>query len=105
MQFAENVQANWQEMYCFIMIMPDPIQSEQHKREFKNNSGNFRNIFFTARTWPLVTFICLVRQKHFGGRPFADDEKVEMEVRTTVKNLLCGKFQRIGKVTGQVYQC
>jgi hypothetical protein len=24
MQSAENVQANWQEGYCFIMTMPDP---------------------------------------------------------------------------------
>jgi hypothetical protein len=24
MKFTENVQANWQEGYCFIMTMPDP---------------------------------------------------------------------------------
>jgi hypothetical protein len=26
MQFAENVQANWQEEYCFNITMPDPTQ-------------------------------------------------------------------------------
>jgi hypothetical protein len=27
-------EANWQEKYCFIMTMPDPIQPEQLSREF-----------------------------------------------------------------------
>jgi hypothetical protein len=44
MQFKETVQANWQEGYCFIMTMPDPIQPEQHRREFKNYCENFLNI-------------------------------------------------------------
>jgi hypothetical protein len=39
----------------------DPIQPEQPRREFKNCSGNFLNFRLTARTWPLVTSICLVR--------------------------------------------
>jgi hypothetical protein len=58
---AENIQANWQEGYCFFMTMPDPIQREQPRRGFKNYSGNFLNIRLTARTWPTVTSICLVR--------------------------------------------
>jgi hypothetical protein len=61
LQFAENVQTNRQEMYCFIMTMSDPLQLEQPRREFKNCSGNFLNIRLTAWTWFLVTFICLVR--------------------------------------------
>jgi hypothetical protein len=44
MQFAENFRANWEEGYCFIMTVPDPIQTEQPRREFKNYSGNFLNI-------------------------------------------------------------
>jgi hypothetical protein len=48
MQFAENVLGNWQEGYCFIMIMPDPLQHEQPRRELKNYSGNFLNICLTA---------------------------------------------------------
>jgi calcineurin-like phosphoesterase family protein len=59
MQYAENVHANSHEGYCFIMIMPDSIQPKQPRREFKNYSGNFLNIRLTARTWPLVTSICL----------------------------------------------
>jgi hypothetical protein len=53
MQFAENFQISRQEVYFFIMTMPDPIQPEQPRREFKNYSGNFLNIRLTARTWPL----------------------------------------------------
>jgi hypothetical protein len=44
MKFTGIVQAIWQEGYCFIMTMPDPIQPEQSRREFKNYSGNFLNI-------------------------------------------------------------
>jgi hypothetical protein len=46
---------------CFFMTVTAPIQHEQPRREFKNHSGNFLNIRLTARTWPLVTFICFVR--------------------------------------------
>jgi hypothetical protein len=42
------------------MEMPDPIQPKKPRREFKNFSGNFLNIRLTARTWPLVTSVCLV---------------------------------------------
>jgi hypothetical protein len=52
MQLAENVLANWQEEYCFIITMPDPIQSKQPRREFKNYSGKFLNICLTARLGP-----------------------------------------------------
>jgi hypothetical protein len=61
MQVAENVEANWQEGYCFIMTMPDFIQLKQPRREFKNYSGNVLNIRLTARRLPVVTFIWLVR--------------------------------------------
>jgi hypothetical protein len=47
--------------YCFIKAMPDPIQPEQPRREFKNCSGNFLNISLTAQTWSLVTSICVAR--------------------------------------------
>jgi hypothetical protein len=43
-QFTENVQANWQEGYCFIMTMPYPIQPKQPRREYKNYKGNFLDI-------------------------------------------------------------
>jgi hypothetical protein len=45
MEFTENFQAS-----CFIMVMPDPIQPEQLKVEFKSYSGNFLNILLTAQT-------------------------------------------------------
>jgi hypothetical protein len=51
MQFAENARANWQEGYCFMKIMPDPVQPEQpRRRELKNFSENFLNIRLTGRT-------------------------------------------------------
>jgi hypothetical protein len=52
MEFAENVHADWQEGYCFIMTVPDLIQPKYPGREFKNCSGNFLNIRLRARTWP-----------------------------------------------------
>jgi hypothetical protein len=63
MQIADNTHPNWQEGYCFIMTMPDPIQPEQPRREFKNYSVNFLNISLKDRTWPLVTSICSVHRK------------------------------------------
>jgi hypothetical protein len=45
--------------YCFVMTVPDPIQPEQPRREFKNYSENFLNIFLTAWTWPLVTALVI----------------------------------------------
>jgi hypothetical protein len=57
MQFADDVQVNWQEGYCFIVTIPDPIQPEQSGREFKNDSGNFLDIRLATRTWSLVTSI------------------------------------------------
>jgi hypothetical protein len=80
MQFAENVQANLQEGYCFIMTIPDPIQPEQPRREFKNYNGNFLNIRLTARTSSLATSVWSAKN-HLSGTRFADDEEVETEVR------------------------
>jgi hypothetical protein len=72
-QFAENVQDNWQEGYCFIMTMPDPIQPEQLRREFENYSRNFLNIRLDLHLFcPL--------KNHLGGKRFADDEEVETKV-------------------------
>jgi hypothetical protein len=53
MQFIEDIEARWEEGYCYFMIMPDPIQPEQPRREFSNYSGNFFNICLTAWTSPI----------------------------------------------------
>jgi hypothetical protein len=81
MQFAENFQANWQEGYCFTMTMPNPIQTEQPRGEFKNHSGNFLNIRLTSRTWFLVTHLFGPLKDHLDDKCFADNEEVETEVR------------------------
>jgi hypothetical protein len=75
MQFTENIQANWQEGYCFFMTVPDSIQPEQPKREFENYSKKFLNICLTAWTWPTMTSICLV------CKCFTGDEEVESSKR------------------------
>jgi hypothetical protein len=51
-----------------VLTMPDPIQPEQPRREFKNYSGNFLNIHLTARLFlqnhisklnlPILIFSC-----------------------------------------------
>jgi hypothetical protein len=38
-----------------------PHTAQETYGDFKNYSGNFLNIRLRGRTWPLVTFICLVR--------------------------------------------
>jgi hypothetical protein len=59
--------------------------------------------------WPLVTSICLVRQKtpwwhtfHWWRTVWNGGTEV---AETTVKRLLCCGFQRTGKAMGQVYKC
>jgi hypothetical protein len=68
------------------MTMPDPIQPKQPKREFKLYSGNFLNVCLTARTWPLVTSICLVHQKTtLVAKRVANDKEVETMVQKWLK--------------------
>jgi hypothetical protein len=86
MQIAENVQADWQEGCCFIMTMPDPIQPEQPRREFRNCSGDFLSIRLSARTWASSDFHLFRRLKHyFDDICFAEDEEVETEVQKWLK--------------------
>jgi hypothetical protein len=59
--------------------MPDPIQPEQPRREFKNCSGNFLNIWLTAQT-PSDFHLFGPLKTHLGGKRFANDEEDETEV-------------------------
>jgi hypothetical protein len=61
--------------------MPDLIQNKQRRSEFKNYSANFLNIHLITRAWPLVTLSVWSTKNHLGGKCFADDEEVEMEVQ------------------------
>jgi hypothetical protein len=102
----EDFKANRQEGYCFIMTMPDPVQPEQPRREFKNCSGNFLSI--TAHTRPLVTSMYFFPlEEHFGGVRFADDEELEAETRKWLRHrkILRCAFRRTGKTMRQTYQC
>jgi hypothetical protein len=54
-----------------------------------------------------VGSVCSQSGSQLGGRHFAENEEVEMEVwkwlRQQSKRLLCGEFRRNGKAMGQVY--
>jgi hypothetical protein len=64
------------------MTMPDPIQSEQPRREFKNYSGNFLNIRLTSPDLTSSDFHLFGPLKNnLSGKRFADDEEVETDVR------------------------
>jgi hypothetical protein len=78
LQFAENLQANWQEGYCFIKTMPDTTEPEKPRGEFRNCSGNFLNIRLTTRTSDFRLFGPL--ENHLGGKCFANDKEVETDV-------------------------
>jgi hypothetical protein len=97
------------EGYCFFVTMPDPIQPDQLRREFKNCSGNFLNIRLTARSWPVVTSFTLVLWKppclqmfRWWQRGWNRSTEV---VETTVRRLLYCWFGSTGKALGQLYQC
>jgi hypothetical protein len=77
-----EVQANWQEGYCFIMTMPDSI--------------------LTTRTWALVISICLGRQKTAMAKRLKRRCGSGWE---NSKKFLCCRFRGTGKAMGQAYQC
>jgi hypothetical protein len=60
------------------MTMPDPIQPEQPRREFKNYSGNFFNIRLKSSDLASIEFHL---KNYLGGKRFADDDEVETDVR------------------------
>jgi hypothetical protein len=81
MQFAENLQFNWQEGHCFIMTVPDSVQPEQPGREFKNYSEKFLNIRLTPNLAPSDIHLLGPLKNYVRGKRFADGEEVETEVR------------------------
>jgi histone-lysine N-methyltransferase SETMAR len=101
-QFTENIQANWQEGYCFIMTVPDPIQSEQPRREFKNYQWELLehppySVDLAHSDFHLFGLL----KSHPGGRHFSDDDEVEMEVwkwqRQQSKDLYTAGFDGLVK--------
>jgi hypothetical protein len=40
-----NVKDNWHDGYCSILTMPDLIEPDQPRWEFKNDNGNFLDIY------------------------------------------------------------
>jgi histone-lysine N-methyltransferase SETMAR len=82
MQFAENVQANWQEGYCFIMTMPDPIQTEQTQDRIQELQRELLDHPpYNPDLAPGDFHLFGPLNSHLGGKCFADDEEVETEIR------------------------
>jgi hypothetical protein len=79
MQFTENVRVNWQEGYCFIMRMPDPIQPEQTREEFKNYGEFLEHPPCSADLAPSDFHLIGPLRNRLSDKHFIDDE-VEMEV-------------------------
>jgi hypothetical protein len=84
MQFTENFQANWQEGHCFIMTMPDPMQPEQPRREFKNYYVQWELLEHSPYSLDLAPsdfHLFGLIKKHLGGKCLAGDKEVETNVR------------------------
>jgi hypothetical protein len=69
-----------------ITTMPDPMQTEQPRREFKNYSGNFlKHPPYNPDFAPSDFHLFGPLKYHLGGKRFADDEEVETEVRKLLR--------------------
>jgi hypothetical protein len=63
------------------MTMPDPIQPEQPRKEFKNYSGNFlEHPPYNTGLAPSDFHLFGLLKNHLGGKRFVDDEEVETGV-------------------------
>jgi histone-lysine N-methyltransferase SETMAR len=70
------------------MTMPDPIQSKQPRREFKNYSGNFfKHPPYRPDLAPSDYYLFGPLKNHLCGKRFADDEEAEMEVQKWLRQL------------------
>jgi hypothetical protein len=78
MQFAENIQANWQDGNCFIMAMPDPIQSQQPTREFQELQWELlEHPPYSPDLAPSDFHLFGLLKNHLSGKRFVDEEAVE----------------------------
>jgi hypothetical protein len=110
MQFIVNIQANWQEDYCFIMTMPDPIEPQATQERIQGPQLGLPeylpySLDLAPSDYPLFGLLKkppLWQTFHWWRRGWNRGAQV---TETTVKRLLCCGFRRNGKVMGQVYQC
>jgi hypothetical protein len=65
--------------------MQGPIQPEQFRREVNNYSGNFLNIRLKAEMASSDFHMFGPLNNHLGDKSFADDEEVETEVLTWLR--------------------
>jgi histone-lysine N-methyltransferase SETMAR len=82
MQLAGNLKANWQEEYCFIMTIPDPIQAEAIQERIRELQCELlEHPPYSPDLAPSDFHIFVELKNHVGGKPFADDEGADTEVR------------------------
>jgi hypothetical protein len=82
MQFIENIQANWQEGYCFIMTMPDPHTAQATQERIQKLQWELlEHPPYSPDLVPSEFHLFGPLKYHLGGKYFADDEENEMEVR------------------------
>jgi hypothetical protein len=86
--------------------MPDHIQPEQPRREFKNYSWELlEHQFHSPDFAPSDFHLFGLLKNHLGGRRFADDEEVEVEMEVWKWLKQQSKVFYAGKAMGQAYQC
>jgi hypothetical protein len=73
MEFAENVQANCQEGYCFIMTIQERIQEPQWEL--------LEHPPYIPDLAPSDFHLFGLLKNHLGGSHFTDDKEVETEVQ------------------------
>jgi hypothetical protein len=106
--FAENIQANWQEGYCFIMTIPDLHRAQATQERIQVLQWeHLEHPPYSPDLAPTDFHLYDLLKKHFVGKHFFDDKEVETEVWKWLRqqSIICCGFQHIGKTMGQVYKC
>jgi histone-lysine N-methyltransferase SETMAR len=77
MQFAENVQANWQDGYCFIMTTTQSTQGRIEELQWEL----LEHLPYSPDLAPSDFHLFDPLKNHLGGTRFTDDKEVETEVQ------------------------
>jgi hypothetical protein len=108
-QFAENVQANWQKGYCFIMTTRPHTARTTWERFQELQWELIERLAYSLDLAPSDFHLFSPLKKPPWWQTFRWWERgwnggVQV-AETTVKRLLCCGFRCTDKVMGQVYQC
>jgi hypothetical protein len=96
MQFVENVRANWQEGYRFIMTMPDPNTARTTQERIQELKCELlEHPPYSPDLAPRDFHLFRPLKNHLGDKRFAGDEEVETEVRKWLRQQ-SGDFHTAG---------